>query len=199
MSTAPGRQDGIAALRQRLFFAGELVRLAERELAGVAINRQGLAMACRNGAVLQLHAVMTGFLDDVATRMRLERAPESLTVPVLLQALSARGLGSPELGRVAGLLETGWLHDCVDDIRRCLSSTPDGSRESDIDQEENDEPEQQQNRVGVSGQRIAMVAVAVVAGSSVELLTAADFARIRFWIAGWKSLLDEFLLTLEEY
>lgn len=188
MKTVPGRQDGIAALRQRLFFASELVKLAERELAGEALNRHGLAMACRNGAVLQLHAVLTGLLDDVAVRLRLDRAPESLTVDAVVAALAARGMASPEVGRVAGLIEAGgWLRDCVDDIRRCLSAEPNGSRES----AEQDDHHGHDHGKGI---RIAVVAVA-----STYPLSEADFANIRRWIAGWKSLLDEFLVTLDEF
>lgn len=190
MKTVPGRQDGIAALRQRLFFAGELVKLAERELAGDALNRQGVAMACRNGAVLQLHSVLTGLLDDVAVRLRLERSPESLTLDAAVAALAARGMVSPELGRVRGLLESGgWLPEQVDDARRCLSSQPDGQREADDDDHGHDHPHDQG--------RIRMIAVVPTTG--IEPLSVDDFARIRRWIAGWRQLLDEFLVTLDEF
>lgn len=195
MKTVPGRQDGIAALRQRLFFASELVKLAERELGGDAINRQGLAMACRNGAVLQLHAVLTGMLDDIAIRLRQERQPEVMTVAGLASALAARGMASPELGRIAGLLDSGsWLQACCDDVRRCLSAQPEGERESAADQDHGHAHEH-----GHSHDTRKIRMMAVVAESTIEPLTPADFARIRQWIAGWKSLLDEFLDTLEEF
>ncbi len=194
MKTVPGRQDGIAALRQRLFFAGELVKLAERELAGDALNRHGVAMACRNGAVLQLHSVLTGLLDDVAVRLRLERSPESLTLDTAVAALAARGMASPELGRVRGLLESGgWLQEQVDDARRCLSSQPDGQREAGDDDDHHEHGHDHHHDQG----RIRMIAV--VPATAIEPLSADDFARIRRWIAGWRQLLDEFLVTLDEY
>lgn len=193
MKTVPGRQDGIAALRQRLFFAGELLKLGERALAGPALNRQGLAMACRNGAVLQLHAVLTGLLDDVALRLRLDRSPESLTVERALAALADRGMASPELGRLAGLLEGGgWLVDCEEEIRRCLSSQPDGQREQPGYGEGDHDHDHGQHPA-----RIRMVAV--LPREEIEPLSAEDFSRIRHWIAGWRGLLDEFLVTLDEY
>lgn len=195
MKTSPGTQDGIAALRQRLFFANELLKLAARELAGDALNRQGVAMACRQSAVLQLHAVLTGLLDDVAGRLRIERAPDSLTIAALVQALDARGMASPELNRVALLAESGWLRDCLGEIRLALSATPGGQRAADDDHDhshEHDHPHDHKPAVG--GQRIAFVATAEILP-----LSDADLARIRQWIAGWKSLLDEFLVTLEEF
>jgi len=189
MKTSPGRQDGIAALRQRLFFASELLKLATRELAGDAPNRHGLAMACRQSAVLQLHAALTGFLDDVAERLRVPRSPETLTISALDAALQAKGMASPELNRVAQLAESGWLAECVAECRLALSATPGGQREADDDHDhDHDAP--------AAGGRIAIRAVTV---EEIEPLTDADFARIRRWIAGWKSLLDEFLVTLDEY
>lgn len=133
MKTSPGRQDGIAALRQRLFFASELLKLATRELAGDAPNRHGLAMACRQSAVLQLHAALTGFLDDVAERLRVPRSPETLTISALDAALQAKGMASPELNRVAQLAESGWLAECVAECRLALSATPGGQRDADDD------------------------------------------------------------------
>lgn len=191
MKTSPGRQDGIAALRQRLFFASELLKLAQREMAGEAPNRHGLAMACRQSAVLQLHAALTGFLDDVAERLRVPRSPETLTITALDAALQAKGMASPELNRVAQLAESGWLAECLAESRLALSATPGGQREADDDHDhahDHDAP--------AAGGRIAIRAVSV---EEIEPLTDADFARIRRWIAGWKSLLDEFLVTLDEY
>lgn len=191
MKTSPGRQDGIAALRQRLFFASELLKLAQRELAGDAPNRHGLAMACRQSAVLQLHAALTGFLDDVAERLRVPRSPETLTIVALDAALQAKGMASPELNRVAQLAENGWLAECLAESRLAMSAMPGGQREADDDHDhahDHDAP--------AAGGRIAIRAVTV---EEIEPLTDADFARIRRWIAGWKSLLDEFLVTLDEY
>lgn len=189
MKTAPGNQDGIAALRQRLFFASELLKLAARELAGDALNRQGVAMACRQSAVLQLHAVLSGFLDDVATRLRAERAPETLTIEVLAQALAAKGMASPELNRVAGLAESGWLRECLAEIRFALSAAPGGQRAT-----EEHHHDHKHDQAAVGGQRIALFV-----SEEIEPLSEADFARIRQWISGWKHLLDEFLVTLEEF
>lgn len=189
MKTAPGSQDGIAALRQRLFFASELLKLAQRELAGDAPNRHGLAMACRQSAILQLHAALTGFLDDVADRLRIARSPETLTIAALDAALRAKGMVSPELNRVAQLAESGWLVDCLAEIRLCLSATPGGARVADDEHaHEHDAP--------AAGSRIAIKAVAI---EHIEPLDDADLARIRRWIAGWKALLDEFLVTLDEF
>ncbi len=191
MKTSPGRQDGIAALRQRLFFASELVKLAERELAGDAINRQGVAMACRNGAVLQLYAVLTGMLDDIAVRSRLEISPDVLTIAVVDQALAARGMASPELTRLAGLIEPGaWLAACVETARRCLSSEPGGQR----DVIGADDHDHDHDRPASAARRINLVTT-----TSIEPLTGEDFACIRRWIGGWNTLLDEFLVTLDEF
>ena len=177
-------------MRQRLFFASELLKLAARELVGDAINRQALAMACRQSAVLQLHAVLTGLLDDIAVRLRLDRAPESLTIGALARALAAKGMASPELNRVALLAESGWLRDCLAEARLALSSTLGGQREA-----EDDHHHDHEEPVARDG-RIVVKAVMVEPG---ELLDEADFARIRGWIAGWKALLDEFLVTLDEF
>jgi hypothetical protein len=189
MKTVPGRQDGIAALRQRLFFASELVKLAEREAAGDAINSQGLAMACRNGAVLQLHAVLTGMLDDIAVRLRLDRNPGTQTAVDVAAALERKGMVSPEVSRILGLLDaSSWLHECHDDAQRCLSSQPEGQRESEPGQGDHDHDHGSASRL-----------IAIVAASETEPLSGEDFARIRRWIAGWKALLDEFLVTLDEF
>lgn len=196
MKTSPGRQDGIAALRQRLFFASELLRLATRELAGDALNRQGVAMACRQSAVLQLHAALTGLLDDIAGRLRIDRSPATMTIASLAQALAERGMASPELNRVAQLAEHGWLHDCIDEALRCLSATPGGQRDDDADDHDHGHGHEHVPRPQAGGARIAVV---VVPADSVDLLSDADFARIRGWIAGWKALLDEFLVTLDEF
>lgn len=191
MKTSPGRQDGIAALRQRLFFASELLKLAERELAGDAINRQGVAMACRNGAVLQLYAVLTGMLDDIAVRLRLESSPDVLTIAAVDQALAARGMASPELARLAGLIESGaWLAACVATARRCLSSEPGGQR----DVISADDHDHDHDHHSSATRRINLVTT-----TSIEPLTGEDFARIRQWIGGWNALLDEFLVTLDEF
>lgn len=189
MKTAPGSQDGIAALRQRLFFASELLKLAQRELAGDAPNRHGLAMACRQSAILQLHAALTGFLDDVADRLRIARSPETLTIAALDAALRAKGMVSPELNRVAQLAESGWLVDCLAEIRLCLSATPGGARVA-------DDEHAHEHDASAAGSRIAIKAVAI---EHIEPLDDADLARIRRWIAGWKALLDEFLVTLDEF
>ena len=195
MKTSPGTRDGIAALRQRLFFAGELLKLATRELAGDALNRQGVAMACRQSAILQLHAVLTGLLDDVAGRLRIERAPDSLTIAALAQALAAQGMASPELNRVALLAESGWLRDCLGEVRLALSATPGGQRAVDDDHDHShDHDHPHDHKPAVGGQRIAFVATAEILP-----LSDADLARIRQWIAGWNSLLDEFVVTLEEF
>lgn len=193
MKTSPGRQDGIAALRQRLFFASELLKLAAREMAGDAPNRHGLAMACRQSAVLQLHAALTGFLDDVAERLRVPRSPETLTIVALDAALQAKGMASPELNRVAQLAESGWLAECLAESRLALSATPGGQREADDD---HDHDHAHDHGAPSAGGRIAIRAVTA---EEIEPLTDADFARIRRWISGWKSLLDEFLVTLDEY
>ena len=191
MKTSPGRQDGIAALRQRLFFASELLKLAERELAGDAINRQGVAMACRNGAVLQLYAVLTGMLDDIAVRLRLESSPDVLTIAAVDQALAARGMASPELARLAGLIESGaWLAACVETARRCLSSEPGGQR----DVISADDHDHDHDHHSSATRRINLVTT-----TAIEPLTGEDFARIRQWIGGWNALLDEFLVTLDEF
>ncbi len=191
MKTSPGRQDGIAALRQRLFFASELLKLAERELAGDAINRQGVAMACRNGAVLQLYAVLTGMLDDIAVRLRLESSPDVLTIAAVDQALAARGMASPELARLAGLIESGaWLAACVETARRCLSSEPGGQR----DVISADDHDHDHDHHSSATRRINLVTT-----TAIEPLTGEDFARIRQWIGGWNTLLDEFLVTLDEF
>lgn len=192
MKTTPGSQDGIAALRQRLFFASELLKLASRELAGNAINRQALAMACRQSAVLQLHAVLTGLLDDIAVRLRLDRAPESLTINALARALAAKGMASPELNRVAQLAESGWLRECLAETRLALSSTPGGQRDADDGHDHNHDH-------GEPAERGGRIAVKVVAAEQAEPLGDADLARIRGWIAAWKALLDEFLVTLDEF
>lgn len=191
MKISPGRQDGIAALRQRLFFASELLKLAERELAGEAINRQGVAMACRNGAVLQLYAVLTGMLDDIAVRLRLESSPDVLTIAAVDQALAARGMASPELARLAGLIESGaWLAACVETARRCLSSEPGGQR----DVISADDHDHDHDHHSSATRRINLVTT-----TAIEPLTGEDFARIRQWIGGWNTLLDEFLVTLDEF
>ncbi len=191
MKISPGRQDGIAALRQRLFFASELLKLAERELAGDAINRQGVAMACRNGAVLQLYAVLTGMLDDIAVRLRLESSPDVLTIAAVDQALAARGMASPELARLAGLIESGaWLAACVETARRCLSSEPGGQR----DVISADDHDHDHDHHSSATRRINLVTT-----TAIEPLTGEDFARIRQWIGGWNTLLDEFLVTLDEF
>lgn len=193
MKASPARQDGIAALRQRLFFAGELVKLAEQALAGDAINRQGVAMACRSAAVLQLHAVLTGMLDDIVVRLRIDRSPEVPTIALVSAALAAKGMVSPELGRITGMLESGsWLAACVHEGQHCLSSAPVTARDGDAhagDERDHDH-----------GQKSGMIRmVEARADADSEPLTAGDFARIRQWIAGWKSLLDEFLVTLDEF
>lgn len=191
MKISPGRQDGIAALRQRLFFASELLKLAERELAGDAINRQGVAMACRNGAVLQLYAVLTGMLDDIAVRLRLESSSDVLTIAAVDQALAARGMASPELARLAGLIESGaWLAACVETARRCLSSEPGGQR----DVISADDHDHDHDHHSSATRRINLVTT-----TAIEPLTGEDFARIRQWIGGWNTLLDEFLVTLDEF
>lgn len=195
MKTGSSRQDGIAALRQRLFFANELLKLASRELAGDALNRQAVAMACRQSAVLQLHAALTGLLDDIAGRLRIERTPDALTIESLTAALRAKGMASPELQRIALLAENGWLRDCIAEARHCLSSTPGGQREADDDHHDHHAHEE---RAAANG-RIAFVAVHATPAAAIELLTDADFARIRSWISGWKALLDEFLVTLDEF
>lgn len=189
MKISPGRQDGIAALRQRLFFASELLKLAERELAGEAINRQGVAMACRNGAVLQLYAVLTGMLDDIAVRLRLESSSDVLTIAAVDQALAARGMASPELARLAGLIDSGaWLAACVETARRCLSSEPGGQRDViSADDHDHDHHSSATRRINL------------VTTTAIEPLTGEDFARIRQWIGGWNTLLDEFLVTLDEF
>ncbi|MFZ5722734.1 MAG: hypothetical protein ACOY33_03640 [Pseudomonadota bacterium] len=192
MKTSAARQDGIAALRQRLFFANELLKLAARELTGDALNRQAIAMACRQSAVLQLHAVLTGLLDDIAGRLRIERSPATLDIATLAGALAARGMASPELNRVATLAENGWLRACMAEAGLCLSSTPGGQR----DEDDHDHNHDHEPAPAASGGRIAMKAVAP---EHVEPLADADFARIRSWIAGWKELLDEFLVTLDEF
>lgn len=189
MRTSPGRQDGIAALRQRLFFANELVKLAERELAGDALNSKGVAMACRSAAVLQLHTVLTGMLDDIVVRLRVDRSPEVSTLAIVSALLAAKGMVSPELGRIAGLVESGsWLAECVHEGQLCLSSAPVNSRNGvkEVDRDH----DQRSTRIHL---------VEISAATTIEPLTAADFARIRQWIAGWKSLLDEFLVTLDEF
>lgn len=191
MRTSASSQDGIAALRQRLFFANELLKLAVRELEGDALNRQAVAMACRQSAVLQLHAVLTGLLDDIAGRLRVERDPAALTIDALDAALRAKGMASPELNRVALLAESGWLHACIDEARRCLSATPGGQRDA-VDDHGHDHHDPAPIPAG-------RIAVTVVAAAQPELLDAADIARIRSWISGWKALLDEFLVTLEEF
>jgi len=193
MKISPGRQDGIAALRQRLFFASELLKLAERELAGDAINRQGVAMACRNGAVLQLYAVLTGMLDDIAVRLRLESSPDVLTIAAVDQALAARGMASPELARLAGLIESGaWLAACVETARRCLSSEPGGQR--DVISADDHDHDHDHDHHSSATRRINLVTT-----TAIEPLTGEDFARIRQWIGGWNTLLDEFLVTLDEF
>lgn len=194
MKTSPGRQDGIAALRQRLFFANELLKLAERELAGDAPNRHGAAMACRNSAVLQLHAVLTGMLDDVAGRLRVPQLPESLAIADLDAALRAKGMASPELNRVVQLAGSGWLAGCIAEARLCLSATPVGVREA---AGHDRDPDHHRHEPVPAGGRIDVRVVA--ADAPVEVLSGEDFARIRRWIAGWQSLLDEFLVTLDEF
>lgn len=190
MREAPS-QDGVAALRQRLFFASAMLQLAERELAGDALNRLALARACRNSAVLQLHAVLTGFLDDIVVRLRLDPQSEVPTLRSTRQALSARGLTSPELGRLDMLLEPGgWLRHCEDEARRCLSSRAIGSRDGAARHRHEEE--------AAGGDMVPRrIRLAGVAG--IEVLSADDFTRIRSWIGAWNELLDEFLVTLDEF
>lgn len=189
MSRKPVNTEGIAALRQRLFFATTLLRLAERELAGDAINRQAVAMACRNSAVLQLHGVLAGLLDDIAVRLRLEPDDEVPTLAGTRRALAARGLASPELGCIEGLLAAGgWLRACVDEAARCLSAAPGGRRDEGAPEHDHDAPAQ----AGI--RRIGMVEAV-----DLEPLSAGDFARIREWIAQWQRLLEEFTGTLAEF
>ena len=192
MSRQAVNTEGIAALRQRLFFATTLAGIAERELAGEALNRQAVAMACRNGAILQLHGVLTGLLDDIAVRLRLETRGEVRTLDDTRRALAARGLASPEFARVEALLAAdSWLAACVAEAGRCLSSTPGGRREA---AEGHDHDHEHDQPGGALARRIGMVEAVTI-----EPLSAEDFARIRAWARQWQSLLDDFLGTLAEF
>lgn len=183
-----GAHDGLAALRQRLFFASALLKMAERELAGEAINRQALAMACRNAAVLQLHGVFTGLLDEIVLRLRIDAGDEIPTIESTRRLLATRQLASPELSRVEGLLEPGgWLHACQAEVRRCLSPRAAGRRAEDG------------AAAVTAAESAAPRRIGMVEQTDNAPLSGEDLVRIRGWIDGWKSLLDEFLETFVEF
>lgn len=183
---AGGSHDGLAALRQRLFFARTLLGLAERELAGDALNRQARAMACRHAAVLELHAVLTGLLDEIVLRLRLDPAGMVPALETTRALLDSRGLTSPELGRLEVLAEPGgWLHACLAEVRHCLSASAAGRREA---------------PAGDAGaQDGGPVRISLVADGQDMPLSDPDLARLRGWIDAWQALLDEFLETFVEF
>lgn len=186
MRTTPRRQDGIAALRQRLFFARELLKMAEREAAGTNVLARGAAMALRQSAVLQLHAVYTGLLDDAAQRLRVDEARSFRSHEALERELAVRGLASPEVARVRELIAAGgWLADCAHEWERCLSCETADPREGD------DHHHDEEHGAGL--------AIRVTAAPEACVLDAADFARLRGWVQQWGRLLDEFVVTLEEF
>lgn len=176
--------DGVGALRQRIFFAGDtLAQALGARAAGEGRPRQ---IALRQSVVLHLYAAWRGVLADICRRHRVDAALAG-DVETVRVRLAARGEVSPELERLAQLLGPGgWLADCLAECALVL-----GERLPSLQEDALPEDVEEDARVG----RLSVAPATL----QVQPLDDADVTRLRGWIAGWKGIADEQLVGLEEF